>query len=77
MVYVTTVRDRHSLCTHMYIYSPDELARGFTDSDDDVPDLMDPDDSDSGDDVPDLMDPDDSGADDDMPGPGFSVAQAA
>ena len=62
MVYVTTVRDRHSLYTHMYIYSPNELARSFTGSDDDVPDLMDPGDSD---------------ADDDMPDLGFSVAQAA
>ena len=77
MVYVTTVRDRHSLCTHMYIYSPDELARGFTDSDDDVPDRMGPDDSDSDDDIPDLMDPDDSDSDDDMPDLGFPVAQAA
>ena len=62
MVYVTTVRDRHSLCTHMYVYNPSELARGFTDSDDDIPDLMDPDDSD---------------ADGDMPDLGFPVAQAA
>ena len=77
MVYVTTVRDRHSLCTHMYIYSPSELARGFTDSDDDVPDRMGPDDSDSDDDIPDLMDPDDSDTDGDMPDLGFSVAQAA
>ena len=77
MVYVTTVRDRHSLCTHMYIYSPDELARGFTDSDDDVPDRMGPDDSDSDDDIPDLMDPDDSDADGDVHDLGFPVAQAA
>ena len=77
MVYVTTVRDRHSQCTHMYIYSPDELARGSTDSDDDVPDRMGPDDSDSDDDIPDLMDPDDSDADGDMPDLGFPVAQAA
>ena len=77
MVYVTTVRDRHSLFTHMYIYSPDELARGFTDSDDDVPDRMGPGDSDSDDDIPDLMDPDDSDADGDMPDLGLSVAQAA
>ena len=77
MVYVTTVRDRHSLCTHVCIYSPDELARGFTDSDDDVPDRMGPDDSDSDDDIPDLMDPDDSDADGDMPDLGLSVAQAA
>ena len=77
MVYVTTVRDRHSLCTHMYVYNPSELARGFTDSDDDVPDRMGPDDSDSDDDIPDLMDPDDSDADGDMPDLGLSVAQAA
>ena len=77
MVYVTTVRDRHSLCTHMYIYSPDELARGFTNSDGDVPDRMGPDDSDSDDDIPDLMDPDDSDADGDVHDLGFPVAQAA
>ena len=61
IVYVTTVPNRHSPYTHNYIYTPNELARDFIDSDSD-------------DDIPDLMDPD---SDDDMPDLGFSVAQAA
>ena len=64
IVYVTTVPNRHSPYTHKYIYTPNELARDFIDSDSD-------------DDIPDLMDPDNSDSDDDMPDLGFSVAQAA
>ena len=45
-------------CTHKYINSSDEHVYNFADSDDDsdddVPDLMDPDDSDIYDDIPDL-----------------------
>ena len=51
LVRVTTIPNRHSPYTQKYIDSLNELARGFTDSDDDVPELMDPDDSDADDDV--------------------------
>ena len=57
-VYVTTMPNYPSSCTHTYINSSDEHVYSFADSDDDsdddVPDLMDPDDSDIYDDMPDL-----------------------